>query len=89
MSTRHNGTYSGAKLKKNIIHSLENIPPEGLKEVANFLKYVHYRFQKNIPPKNHYNPIALGGLWKGLEVSDDDITSIRNEIWGKLGDKEL
>ncbi len=56
---------SAAALKQTILTSIENIPPEGLKEVAAFLEYLHYRFQKQQTEAPQYKPIALGGLWKG------------------------
>jgi hypothetical protein len=76
-------------LKQKILVSIENIPLEGLREVASFLDYLHYRFQKQQagPPK--YKPIALGGLWKGTEINEDDIEAIRKEMWSNLGEKKL
>lgn len=82
-------TISRSGLKQHIIHSLESIPPEGLKEVADFLEYIHYCFRGKQHSTKHYRPKALGGLWKDLEISDEDIADIRKEMWGNLGDKVL
>ncbi len=72
---------SAATLKQTILTSIENIPPEGLKEVAAFLEYLHYRFQKQQIEVPKYKPIALGGLWKGTKISEVDIEEIREEMW--------
>jgi len=80
---------SAATLKQTIFTSIENIPPEGLKELAAFLEYLHYRFQKQQAESPHYKPIALGGLWKGTKISDVDIEDIRQEMWGSLEKKNL
>lgn len=80
---------SAATLKQTILTSIENIPPEGLKEVAAFLEYLHYRFQKQQTEAPKYEPIALGGLWKGTKISEVDIEEIREEMWGSLEKKEL
>jgi hypothetical protein len=72
---------SATTLKRTILTSIENIPPEGLKEVAAFLEYLHYRFQKQQIEAPQYSPIALGGLWKGRQISETDIEEIREEMW--------
>jgi hypothetical protein len=72
---------SAATLKRTILTSIENIPPEGLKEVAAFLEYLHYRFQKQQTEAPKYKPIALGGLWKDARISETDIEETREEIW--------
>ena len=29
-----------------------------------------------------YTPVALGGLWQGTIITDEDIESVRQEMWG-------
>jgi len=26
--------------------------------------------------------VKLGGLWKGIDISDEDINEVRREMWG-------
>jgi prevent-host-death family protein len=34
--------------------------------------------------------IKLGGLWKGSrEITAEDLTQARREMWGRLGDREV
>jgi hypothetical protein len=32
---------------------------------------------------------GLGGLWKGVEFSEEDIAEARREMWGTFGEKEI
>lgn len=76
-------------LKKEIDVSLRELPLEGLKEVADFLDYVRYKFKKSSPTSSPYHPIALGGLWKDESIDDKDLDSLRQEMWKGFGDRKL
>ena len=76
-------------LKQKIIISLNNLPPEGLEEIAFFLDYIQYKFQNISLPSVPYQPIALGGLWKDEKISDEDIDEIRKKMWQSLEKEEL
>ncbi len=36
-----------------------------------------------IVPIRRIRPIKLGGLWKGEDISEEDIAEVRREMWGK------
>ena len=76
-------------IKRRIILSLDNLPPEGLREVVNFLEYVRFKFPKKSPTATPYRPIAFGGLWKNENIDDKDIDEVRREMWQSLEDREL
>ena len=33
-----------------------------------------------------FTPVALGGLWQGLRISEEEITRIRQEMWAGFGE---
>ena len=45
--------------------------------VQRFVEFLRSQVQEKPP----YTPVALGGLWKGIEVTDEDIAAIRREMW--------
>lgn len=76
-------------LKKNIITSLDKIPPEGLKEVQAFLDFIRFKSQKKTAKSSPYVPIVMGGLWEGEEITEQDIADIRKEMWGNLDKRDI
>ncbi len=36
-----------------------------------------------IVPVRKIRAIKLGGLWKGLDLSEEDIAEVRREMWGE------
>jgi hypothetical protein len=32
--------------------------------------------------------VALGGLWAGVTITDEDIAEVRREMWGRFGADE-
>jgi antitoxin component of MazEF toxin-antitoxin module len=36
-----------------------------------------------IVPIRKIKPIKLGGIWKGLDISEEDIAEARREMWGE------
>lgn len=71
-------------VKQKIMLSLDSLPPEGLQEVINFLEYMRFKFQQISQAPTPYEPIALGGLWKGETIDDEDIKEVRKEMWQSL-----
>ena len=76
-------------LKQQIIATLDTLPPEGLQEVLRFLDYLRYKFLRREEQHTPYQPVALGGLWKGVEITEEDIAEIRREMWQGFGEREL
>jgi len=76
-------------MKQRILFSLDNLPPEGLREVAKFLDYVRFKFQRKTGTSSPYRPIALGGLWKGTAIDAHEIDEVRREMWSGLENRGL
>ncbi|MCP4156155.1 MAG: hypothetical protein GY757_51015 [bacterium] len=76
-------------LRQQIAVTLNDLPPEGLKEVANFLEYIRFKFKKPDSRSTPYRPVALGGLWKDETIEEKDIDDIRKEMWNDFGNREL
>lgn len=83
------GMSSTANVKQKIMLSLESLPPEGLKEVVNFLEYMRFKFQNMSKTSPQYKPIALGGLWKGETIDEKDIREVRSGMWQSLEKRQL
>jgi hypothetical protein len=83
------GMSSTMNVKQKIMLSLDSLPPEGLKEVVNFLEYMRFKFQNMSKKSTRYTPIALGGLWKGETIDEKDIREVRKEMWHNLENREL
>ncbi len=69
-------------LKKRISKSIENLPESALVELVTFLDYLQYRETSGSrQTTTPYTPAALGGLWQGVQISDEDIDEVRREMW--------
>lgn len=74
--------------KQRLHEAIDALPKETLAEVASFVEYQRYkhaREQEAAPSK----PVALGGLWKGLDITDEDIDEIRQEMWADFGERDV
>lgn len=67
------------EVKQRILHLLDSLPPEQLEEVADFVEFLQRR-QRRLK----YEPVALGGLWKEVSLTEEDIGEIRREMWQSL-----
>ena len=83
------GMSSTVNVKQKIMLSLDRLPPEGLREVLNFLEYMRFKFQNVSKTSTQYKPIALGGLWKGETIDEKGIREIRGEMWQSLEKRAL
>ncbi len=69
-------------LKEQVVAVLDTLPEETLAEVASFLEYLQYKLDQHPPQQPPYKPVALGGLWEGVTITDEDIAKVRREMWG-------
>ncbi len=83
-------------LKQQVVTIVDTLPKETLTEVAIFLDYLQYKLE--YPPtgmgvplfqQTPYKPVALGGVWEGVTITDEDIAAVRREMWGDFGEREL
>ena len=77
-------------LKEQLSQTIKQLPESSLTEVATFLEYLQYRdFMSKRPPTTPYAPVALGGLWQGESIGDEDIAAVRREMWDGFGERQL
>jgi hypothetical protein len=76
-------------LKQQVLTVLDTLPEEMLEEVAAFLDYLQYKLGRRPPQQTPYKPVALGGLWEGVTIADEDIAEVRREMWGGFGEREI
>lgn len=73
--------------KKEKIHQLvDSLPPERL-DAAEILMEQLQR-EARVSVKDGKLIVRLGGLWKGVEITEEDIAEARREMWGRLGEDE-
>ncbi len=84
------------ELKQQVVTILNTLPEDTLTEVATFLDYLQYRLEHHpidtdVPSSQQtpYKPVALGGLWEGVTITDEDIAEVRREMWSNFGEREL
>jgi len=73
------------QIKRQIITLLDALPEERLEEVADFVEFL---YAKHTPRQTMYSPVALGGLWPDVAISDEDIAEVRQEMWRDLGERD-
>lgn len=73
-------------LKKRVLTALDTVPEDVLEEVAAYLEHRQSGYGSYPPDEPPYKPVALGGLWEGFRISDEDVSDVRREMWGRLAD---
>ena len=75
-------------VKQRLHAAIDALPEEALSEVASFVEYQRYKLEhgKTGPP---YEPTALGGLWKDLGLSPDDLDEARREMRAGFEERDL
>ncbi|MFB0535445.1 MAG: hypothetical protein ACETWR_10725 [Anaerolineae bacterium] len=67
-------------IKEQIIHTLDELPPESLREVQQFLDFLRFKNQN----RARQPALALGGLLDGYRFTEEDIAQARREMWGRV-----
>lgn len=76
-------------LKEQVLAIVDTLSEEDLQEVVTFLDYLQYKSEHRPSQPTPYKPVALGGLWEGVTIDDEDIAEVRREMWGGFGEREL
>ena len=66
--------------KKRLLTILDLLPDSMVNEVLTFTEYLQYKHNRTAPP-TPFEPITLGGLWKDVSITDEDIAEVRKEMW--------
>lgn len=75
--------------KHRLLALIDELPDEALAEVVSFAEFQRYKLAQMVPPPTPYRPVKVGGLWKGIQISDEDIAEARREMWEGFGEREL
>jgi hypothetical protein len=76
--------------RERIAALLDGLPDEALKDIVTFLEFQHHKLAKHqaeAKPKPRYRPTPMGGLWKGANITEEDIAQARREMWGNFGEE--
>ncbi|MFQ5855426.1 MAG: hypothetical protein ACE5LU_07275 [Anaerolineae bacterium] len=76
-------------LKQQVVAVLDTLPEDALEELAGFLDYLQYKLAQRPAQQTPYTPVALGGLWEGVTITDEDITEVRRDMWASFGEREV
>lgn len=69
--------------KKEKLHQIvDSLPPERL-DVAEVLMEQLQR-EARVTMKEGKLIVRLGGLWKGVEITEQDIAEARQAMWGRI-----
>jgi hypothetical protein len=72
--------------KIKIVRDLDDLPPESLMAVAEFVEFLHAKaVESSRAPRSPRRIVKLGGLWQGYLFSEEDIRAARREAWAGLG----
>ncbi len=74
-----------AASKQRLLTTLDLLPENALKEVFTFVDYSLYK-QERSAKATPFKPIALGGLWENVSITDEDIAEVRQEMWRHFGE---
>lgn len=74
--------------QQEIINNIKHLPKEKLIELVDFSHFLkeHYGINTN---NSNKKIVKLGGLWKGIEINENEIKKTRKRIWEKLEDKVI
>ena len=73
--------------KKEKLHQLvDSLPPDRLDAAEVFMEQLQR--ESRVAVKDGKLIVRLGGLWKGVEITEEDIAEARQEMWGRMGQDE-
>ncbi len=65
---------------ESIIERVGNLSVERQRELLDFAEYLEYKETSNgRKPRK-----SLRGMWKGVDISAEDIDEARREVWGNF-----
>lgn len=67
-------------LKESIVETIETLPVERQREVLDFAESLRHKEKSNGKQPRK----SLRGLWKGVDISAEDIDAARREMWGNF-----
>ena len=77
---------------KQVTESIKTLPPEGMDELATFVQYLQYKYQRQDKRKRRAKTTRLKdlhGILKGYDFSPEKIAEACREMWGNFGRDHL
>ena len=65
---------------------VDTLPDSTLVDLLTWVQSRRDRQQVKNKKGPDFTPVALGGLWQGLRISEEEITRIRQEMWAGFGE---
>jgi hypothetical protein len=78
---------SAKSTKERIVALLDELPEDSLSEVVSFLEFQRYKRERADAMLTSPRPVKLGGLWAGVNITDEDIEAVRREMWGGIEER--
>jgi hypothetical protein len=76
-------------IKERIATLIEGLPTETLVEVLAFLESQRSKLDRARADLARPVPVKLGGIWAGVEITDEDIAETRREMWRNFGERDF
>ncbi len=64
--------------REELLQRIMELPPEGLREVQEFLDFLRYKQEK----RESQTGVTLGGILEGYRFTRQEIAEARREMWG-------
>ncbi|CAN5245264.1 hypothetical protein BH20ACI1_BH20ACI1_26930 [soil metagenome] len=70
---------------ESLVEKVENLPIERQREVLNFVEFLQHKEKSN----GKKSLESLEGMWKGVDISAEDIDEARREMWGNFPREDI
>lgn len=65
---------------ESIVERVENLSVERQREVLDFAEYLQHKEKSDGKKPSR----SLEGMWKGVDITEEDIDEIRREMWANF-----
>lgn len=70
---------------ESIVEQTKTLPLERQREVLDFAEYLLHKEKSN----GKHPRRSLEGMWKGVDISAEDIDEARREMWGNFPREDI
>lgn len=65
---------------------VDKLPDSAIPDLLAWIQSNRTRRQGEKVKVTRFTPVAMGGLWQGLCISDEDIATVRQQMWASFGE---
>ena len=69
-----------------VLQLAEKLPVE---DKVRLIERISPQIQRELRQARSMNPKSLRGLWRGLDITAEDIDEARKELWGKFPHEDI